>query len=327
MSRTSMTGPIRPALAVLVVLLAASPAAPTTVCDTTSGRVLFTPTVDPSALNGFLAFLGNQTITPPTAPLVIPGLCTDHQIAINTGVSHLPFGSSTFMVTPSLGQIRVDLNLPGPYNIGIDGSNYQQVHCSNSFPCNVTIPYINENGCDIESNIVRPVLGLLHAGASWDDIKATQIADTCVLPNCTAVNPLESSSVNLTNFQLHTGISCEVCLPAPLPHLCLDPCLGSVIDPLISNLVEPTIENAINGILKPKPDEGLLIDVFAWDITHDFFCLDIPEVTACKNRNPVAAAVGPRDHGVNALFYSLPMGVAGVLAFRLRRRSARKPPA
>jgi len=326
MSRVPMFRAMRPAFVGLTVLLGAATASPATVCDTDPGRVLFTPTVDPSALNSFLAFLGDQPFTPAPANLTIPGLCTDHQIGLNTGVTHLPFGTSTFTVTPSLGSIKVELNLPGPYNVGIDGSNYHQVNCD-SF-CVVTIPYIGEiNGCNIESDIVRPVLSLIHAGASWDEVKATQIADTCVLSNCTAVNPLESSSVDLTNFDIDlTGFgSCNVCLPF-FPDACLDPCQG--IDPLIANLIEPTLENTFNGFLVPKPGEGLLIDVFANDIVHDFFCLDIPEVTACKNRQPVQGVVrGPRDHGLNAIFYSLPIGVAGVLALRLRRRPGSRPPA
>ncbi len=320
MNRKLMFRAMRPAFAALTVLLGAAAPSAATVCDTTPGSVFFTPTVDPSALNGFLALLGNQPFTPPQAGVVIPGLCTDHQIALNTGVTHLPFGTSTFMVTPSLGSIRVDLNLPGPYNVGVDGSNYTQVNCDST--CVVFIPYIGEivNGCNIESDIVRPVLGLLQAGVTWDEVKATQIADTCVLPNCTAVNPLRSSTFNLTNFKVHFVGSCNLCLF----DACLDPCSG--IDSLIASPIESALETSFNGLLQPKPDEGLLIDVFAWDITHDFFCLDIPEVTACKNRTPVTGGGvvrGPRDHGLNAIFYSLPIGVAGVLALRLRRRGSR----
>jgi hypothetical protein len=327
MSRVPMSRVMRPAFVALIVLLGAAAPSTATVCSTTPGVVFFTPTVDPTALNGFLALLGNQPFNPPQANVVIPGLCVDHQIALNTGVTHLPFGTSTFTVTPALGSFRVDLDLPGPYNVGVDGSNYSQAPGTCSSICVVHIPYIGDiNGCNIESDIVRPVLGLLHASVTWDDVKATQIADTCVLPTCVAVNPLRSSTFTLANFKAHFIGSCNVCLPF-FPNACLDPCSG--IDSLIASPIQNALESSFNALLQPKPDEGLLIDVFANDIVHDFFCLDIPEVTACKNkRTPTLKGVvrGPRDHGLNAIFYSLPIGVAGVLAFRLRRRGS-KPPA
>lgn len=332
MSRVPMSRVMRPAFVALTVVLGvAAPAAALapTVCATTPGVVFFTPTVDPSALNGFLALLGNHPFNPPQAFVDIPGLCVTHEIALNTGVTHLPFGTSTFTVTPAFGSFRVDLDLPGPYNVGVDGSNYQQKPGSCSSSCVLHIPYLGDiNGCNVESDIVRPVLGLLHASVTWDDVKATQIADTCVLPTCVAVNPLRSSTFSLANFKAHFIGSCNVCLPLPPPlNACLDPCSG--IDSLIASPIENALESSFNALLMPNPNEGLLIDVFANDIVHDFFCLDIPEVTACKNRHtPTMKGVvrGPRDHGLNAIFYSLPIGVAGVLAFRLRRRGS-KPPA
>ena len=70
----------------------------------------------------------------------------------------------------------------------------------------------------------------------------SQVADTCVLGDCTAVHPLASSNTTLTNFNINAGLSCKVCLPDPFPHECFDACdsLNSVIE---SALV-PVLANA-----------------------------------------------------------------------------------
>jgi len=143
------------------------------------------------------------------------------------------------------------------------------------------------------------------------------------------VHPLESSRVTLTNFDVDlTGFgSCKVCLPDPFPSACFDPCQG--IDPVIEQLLEPVLESQISNAFVNRAGEGTLINVFSNQITKDFGCIPIPEVRNCRKGTGVAQAGlvrGPRDHGVNALFYSLPLGVAGVLALRLRRRAAPKVP-
>jgi len=190
----------------------------------------------------------------------------------------------------------------------------------------LSVPYLGEllNGCDFEAAIVRPIFGAFNASASWDDIHATQIADTCVLGDCKAVNPLSSSSVNLTSFSVNVAGSCQFCLPDPI-SLCFDPCDG--LDGLISPLVEGVLEDTVNGAIVKRDGSGLLINVFARQIVKDGGCQDIPEVKECKANPPVAGVIRtPRDHGLNALFYSLPIGLASVLALRLRRRSGSKVP-
>jgi len=317
----------RLAFAALIVVLGAAPGAPaTTVCDTDPARVFFTPTVDPTTLNKLLARLGSKSVKGKKANLEIPGLCIDYQIPLSTGTTTLPFGTSTFTVTPAFGSIRVDLDLPGPYNVGINGGAFKAINCDSS--CVLSVPYLGDllNGCDFEAAIVKPLFSAFNPNASWDEIKATQIADTCVLGDCTAVHPLSSSSVNLTNFDVDlTGFgSCEICLPDPI-SICFDPCQG--LDPLISPLVEGVLEDTVNGALIKKDGSGTLIDVFGKQIIKDGGCQDIPEVKDCKAHQPIAGVIHtPRDHGLNAIFYSLPMGVAGVLALRLRRRS-KAPPA
>ena len=251
----------------------------------------------------------------------------DHQIPIATGVTSLPLGDAPFTVTPALGTLTVGLDLQGPFEVGIDGGRYRPVNCDSA--CQIDIPYVGQilNGCEIESSIVKPVLSALHASASWDDIKVSQVADTCVLGDCTAVHPLESSSASFTNFNVDlTGFgSCQFCLPDPFPRECLDPCDG--IDPLIESLLRPVLEDQVNQAFIKNDGGGTLIDVFSNQIVKDFGCVPIPEVRNCKKASPVAGAVrSPRDYGLNALFYSLPLGVAGVLSLRLRRRSGPKAP-
>jgi hypothetical protein len=317
----------RHAVAAFVLLLGAAPAvrAADTVCDTDPARVLFTPTVDPTKLNAFLTKLGDKPVHPKGSNLTIGGLCIDYQIPISTGVTTLPFGSSTFSVTPALGSLRVDLDLPGPYEVGVNGGNFHAINCDSS--CVLSIPYLGEliNGCDVEADIMGGFFGAFNANVSWDEIQATQVADTCVLGDCTAVHPLASSSVNLTNFDVDaTGFgSCQICLPDPFG--CFDPC--EFLDPLIEDLLEPVLEDAVNGALVKRDGTGVLINVFSRQIIKDGGCMNIPEVKECKANQPVAGAVRtPRDQGLNALFYSLPLGVAGVLALRMRRRSGPKVP-
>ena len=329
MTRRSAGG-LALAASFVVFTLGAAPARATTPCDTDPARVLFQPTVDPTLLNKVLSRLGDKQVRTPNVNLTISGLCVDHQIPIETGVTTLPFGQAPFTVTPALGSLRVDLDLPGPYEVGVNGGRYKAVNCSSS--CVIDVPYLGEifNGCDIESAIVKPVLGVLNANVSWDDIHVSQVAATCVLGDCTAVHPLASSSLSLTNFDINlvAGGSCEVFLdfPDPIPDIGpFDICAG--IDSLIAGLIEPALEDQFNAIFVKKDGGGLLIDVFSNQITKDFGCVPIPEVRACKKGSPVAGTLpGPRDHGLNALFYALPIGVAGVLTFRLRRRPPLEPP-
>jgi hypothetical protein len=327
MSRRSASGL---GLAVSLVLGLAPAAQAATLCDTDPKAVPFEATVDPEALNKLLARLGDKNVSTPNVNLTLPGLCVDHQIPISTGATTLPLGTAPFTVTPALGTIQVDLTLSGPFEIGIDGGRYRAVNCDSS--CVIELPYVGEvfNGCDIESGLVKPVLSVLSANVSWDDIQVSQVADTCVLGDCTAVHPLESSSISLTNFDvdLTAGGSCEVFLdfPDPLPDIGpFDVCAG--IDSEIADLLEPVLEDQFNGVFVKRDGGGLLIDVFSNQIVKDFGCVPIPEVRECKKASPVAGLVrSPRDYGLNALFYSLPLGVAGVLSLRLRRRSGRKAP-
>lgn len=314
----------------VVFTLCVAPAWATTQCDTDPAKVLFQPTVDPAKLNKLLSRLGDHKLRTPDVNLTLSGLCVDHQIPIATGITTLPFGQAPFTVTPALGRLRVDLDLPGPFEVGVDGGRYRAVNCSSS--CVIEVPYVGEvfNGCDIESAVVKPVLSVLNANVSWDDIQVSQVADTCVLGDCTAIHPLESSTVSLTNFDLDlvAGGSCEVFLdfPDPIPDIGpFDICAG--IDSEIAGLIESALEDQLKGVFVKKDGGGLLIDVFSNQIIKDFGCVPIPEVRDCKKGSPVAGAVSrPRDYGLNALFYSLPIGVAGALAFRLRRRPASKRP-
>jgi hypothetical protein len=318
------------ALAAAVAVLAPARAAQaTTACDTDPKRVLFQPTVDPTALNKLLARLGNKQVRTPNINFTLSGLCVDHQIPISTGVTSLPLGNTPFTVTPALGSITVGLDLQGPFEVGIDGGRYRAVNCDSS--CVIELPYVGEvfNGCDVESAIVKPVLSTLQANVSWDDIHVTQTADTCVLGDCTAVHPLESSTVSLTNFDVNliAGGSCRVFLdfPDPIPDIGpFDLCAG--IDSLIADELRPVLEDVFNGVFVKRDGGGLLIDVFSNQIVKDFGCIPIPEVRECRKASPVAGMVrSPRDYGLNALFYSVPLCVAGVLALRRRRAGPKAP--
>jgi hypothetical protein len=310
----------------LTLLLAPGSAMAQTPCDTDPNAVPFEATVDPTTLNNLLARLGNIDVRPPNASLTLGGVCVDHQVPVTLDLLALPVGQAPFTVTPSVGRLEVDLEIPGPFELRVDGGNYRAVNCDST--CVVEVPYVGTlfNGCSIEAGIVRPVLGLLDVSASWDDIRVTQVADTCVLGDCTAVHPLQSTQATLFGFDIDaTGFgSCGVCLdfPDPFPDPpCFDPCDG--IDPLLTGLVRPVLEDAVEGAFENRQGEGTLINVFSQQIVKDG-CADIPEVRDCKANLPPAAQVGlmrrPRDHGLNAALYSLPFMVAAGLSLRLRRR-------
>jgi hypothetical protein len=171
---------------------------------------------------------------------------------------------------------------------------------------------------------------VFNASASWDDIHITQTADTCVLGDCTAVHPLSSAQASITGFDVDaTGFGdCNVCIdfPDPVPDPpCLNVCSG--LDPLIEDLLQPEIESVLSDAFVNRRGEGQLIEVFSRQITKDFGCIDIPEVRECRGATGVAGLVrAPRDRGLSAALYALPLGVAGVLAMRLRRRAAKTPP-
>ena len=315
--------------AAALILAVAPPAHAQTVCDTDPNAVPFEPTVDPATLNRLLARLGQLDVATNPVNVTLSGLCVDHRLPIGLGPLGIPLGDAPFTVTPAPGSLRVDLELQGPFLFGVDGDTYQPVNCDSA--CVVELPYVGEvfDGCAIEAGIVGPLLSVFNASVSWDDIQVTQVADTCVLGDCTAVHPLESSQATLTGFDVDaTGFgSCNVCLdfPDPLPDPpCLNPCAG--IDPLIEDLLQPEIEDVIANAFVNRQGEGTLIQVFSRQIVKDFGCIDIPEVRECRGTVEVAGLVrAPRDHGLNAVLYSLPLGLAAVLALRLRRRGRRSP--
>ena len=321
----------RLALFAAVSLVGSIPAAQaqTTICDTDPNAVPFEATIDASRLNDLLARLGNVDAPPPSTPpaLTLPGVCVDHRIPITLPSLRLPVGESAdlFTVETSPGQVTAHLDLLAPFNFEIDGANYQAVNCDST--CVIEVPYLGEifDGCAIEAGAVGPVLGLLvDVGVSWDSTHVTQTADTCVLGDCTAVHPLTSTQVTLSNFDVDaTGFGdCGFCFPAPLDFLgCLNPCDG--IDGLLGSLTQPAVESMVEAAFGLPPAEGLLIRVFSRDIVRDG-CMDIPEVREC--RNPTSVETGqirsPRDHGLNGVLYSLPLAVALGLTVRLRRRGS-----
>jgi hypothetical protein len=321
---TGRIPPKRVALAAFLVLGLSTQASAQTQCDLDPQRVLFQATVDPTQINKLLQRLGDRNVNIGVVPVTLGGLCTDHQMSLRTGAVTLPFGNAPFVVTPSQGSIRVDLTLSGPFVFGLDGSTYRGVNCD-SF-CVIEVPYLGEffNGCDIEEFIVGPLLRTIDAGASFDDLNITQRADTCVLGDCTAVHPLESTNVDAVNFDVDlTGFgSCKVELdfPDPLPDLEFDPCQG--LDPLIESLLEPELESAIERVFVTRDGKGTLIQVFSFQITKDG-CADIPEVKNCKagQTAPIAGLTrAPRNPALSAALYLLPLGLVGGLVFRVRRR-------
>jgi hypothetical protein len=305
--------------AALVVAFASAAPAQTTICDTDPNAVPFEATVDPSGLNFLLSLLGNINVPPPNPPpaLDLQGICVTHRLPITLPSLVLPLASQAniFTVQTSLGRVQANLDLNSPFNLEIDGSNYQAVNCR----CEV--PYVGQFPCDIEAGIVGPLLGLVvDVGMSWDALHVSQVADTCVLGDCTPVHPLTSTDVTLTNFDVDaTGFgNCGFCFPAPIDFLgCINPCDG--FDPLITSLVRPAVEGAVESVFGVPP--GLLIGVFSQDIIMDG-CAEIPEVRECKN--PTTPATGqirePRDYGVNWALYSLPLVFSVGLTLRLRRR-------
>jgi hypothetical protein len=326
----------RPPFAVLAaglaVVMSGAPAAhaQTTVCDTDPAAVPFEPTVNPDALNALLARLGEIDAATNPVNVTLSGVCVDHRLPVRLGPLGIPLGDAPFTVTPAPGSIRVDLELQGPFVVGVDGDAYQAVNCDSA--CVVELPYVGEafDGCAIEAGMVGPLLSLFNASASWDDIQVSQTADTCVLGDCRAVHPLARTHASLTGFDVDaTGFgSCNVCidLPDPLPDPpCLNPCSG--LDPLIEDLLQPELESVVADAFVNRRNEGILIKVFSRQIVKDFGCIDIPEVRECRNAPDLAGVVrAPRDHGLNAVLYSLPLGVAGVLALRLRRRTSKTAP-
>jgi hypothetical protein len=195
------------------------------------------------------------------------------------------------------------------------------------------LPYLGEivNVCDLEEGVVGPIVGTLDASATLGDVTLTQVADTCVLGDCTAVHPLETSDATIGNFDvdLLSGGSCDVCelLPDAFDFLCfpfggsLDPC--AALDGLIASALKPVLENAIANALIVGGN-GILIEVFHSEIVADFFgCVPIPEVQQCLAQQPdTADDLGPTNRGLNALLYMLPLALAAGLAFRIRRRAS-----
>jgi hypothetical protein len=318
----------------LVAVSAPGAHAQTTVCDTDPNAVPFEATVDASGLNGLLALLGNITVPPPSPPpaLSLGGVCVTHKLPITMPTLTLPLasGGNLFTVETDPGQVRAILDLRSPFEFGIDGSDYQAVDCKSL--CVIEVPYIGTifNGCTVEETLVGPLLGLIvDVGVSWDSLRVTQTADTCVLGDCTPVHPLASTQASLAGFDVDaTGFGdCGFCLDFPEPFdfldVCFNPCDG--IDGILTDLIRPVVEGAVEGVFGVPPNQGLLIQLFSLDIVTDG-CADIPEVRDCKNRTQSAGLVRrPRDYGLNWALYSLPLVFSVGLTLRLRRRGLEPP--
>jgi len=313
-------------LLLLGLFLWAPAARATTQCDTDATAEPFEATVDEGAINALIASLDPPVIDLSDGfNLDFDGLCTDHRVNLFASLFAIPIDGAPFQVTPSLGSIVVQLFM-GPFTTAIGTRNYTGINCSSW--CVVEIPYVGGifNGCDIESAIVGLVVDDQVASASWTDTNVIQIADTCVLTgDCTAIHPLETTDVDLVGFDVDaTGFGdCEVCIdfPDPIPDPpCLDPCAG--LDPLIELALEPLFENALEAGF--SSGDGILIQIFSLQITKDFFgCFDDPAVRDCKRANSMAGLTGG-GRTFNAVFYLLPLALAGGLAFRLRRRGRRR---
>lgn len=319
-----MTGNVSPrrvlALAAVMALALNTQASADTQCDADPNAVFFEPTVDATVVNNLLARLGSLDVNVGSVPLRVDGICVDHQIALNTGFSQVPVSDAPVTTTPRLGSLNVMLDIMGPFNFGIDGSQYTAIGCASG--CRVEIPYIGEvfDACAIEAGLAAPVFGLLQANVGFDDIRVSQTADTCVLGDCTAIHPEESTSANIFNFNVDVVGSCNISIdfPDPFPDPpSLDICAG--IDGIIEDLVEPELEDAIADAFVNRDGEGILIQVFSRQIVKDG-CANIPEVKECKDSQTAGLLRGPRNPLLNAALYLLPLGLVGGLALRVRRR-------
>ena len=117
-------------LLVLAVVTFAAPAQ-ATICDTAANRTDFEATVSDSLLNALLSSIGNQPINPSDGTIVsFDGLCVDHQFEAFAELFTIPLDGTPFEVQPSLGSIRVDLDLLGPFSAGVGIRNYQATNCA-----------------------------------------------------------------------------------------------------------------------------------------------------------------------------------------------------
>jgi hypothetical protein len=304
-----------------VVLIGATTSADT-VCDSDPNAKDFLATVNADGLNNLLAAIGASNVNIGGVPVQFDGLCTDHEITLNTGFLRLPIADAPFTVTPSTGSIRVDLFVPGPFELGFNGRSYRRVNCDSA--CVVEIPYIGEvlDGCAIEGGIVGPVVGLINASVGWDDLTVSQIGDTCVLGDCTAVHPEEFTNATIHGFDVDlTGFgSCEIVFPPPLDVIFppFDPCDG--FDGLIADLLEPTLEDKIGDAFVNNQGTGVLLQVFSFQIVRDG-CIPIKEVRDCRNAQPQGGLIrAPRNRFLNAALYLVPLGIVGGVALRSRWR-------
>jgi len=297
-----------------------------TQCDTAPGAVDFQAMVNPAPLNKLLASMGNQDVDLGGGVRIpFQGLCVRHEFVAYAELFSIPLSQAPFTVTTSPGAIEVDLSLLGPFSVGMGTRGYSYTSCD-SF-CVFEVPYLNYtfDGCAMEAGIVEPIVAGWNLSASWDDIQITQIADTCVLGDCSAIHPLEITTADVVNFDVSLLGSCNISLdfPDPIPDPpSLDIC--SAVNSLLASLTVGLLEGQLENIFVKPDGTGVLIDVFHRDIVKDG-CNDIPEVRACWN--PVAASTGqiraPKSRGFNMAFYAVPLALAFGLTLRLRRRSKR----
>jgi hypothetical protein len=287
----------------------------TTSCDTDPNAVPFEPTVTPALLNTFLKNNPNVAVSKPF-DINFGGVCVDHHLHMLMSAAAATQNSS-FLVTPSPGALQVLLNL-GALSGTLAVQTYDSTGCATLCP---------QFLCDTEESLLRTVVEGADGTVSASSVQITQTADICVLGDCTAVHPLDSTFASMNGFRMELFGSCNHCVdPCPFfsCEICVNPCSG--LDSAITGFTNWLVD--ISGLLAKamvNPDgSGTLIDIFSSGIVSDG-CLPISEVTECRRAGAQAPTLAglarpPKGRGASTVLYFVPLLVAVGAIVGLRRR-------
>jgi hypothetical protein len=289
----------------------------TTKCDTDPDAISYQPSVDPSLLNSVLNLLGEIDVDFTFGPGI--SLLFDHTLNLTVN-SAINLEGVDFLVTTGVGHIEVDLALPawaGDMTITIDHAPCR--NCDAEYNACCTYPFC-QVPCGIEWGLCEPVMLACQgeaagidflldgatAGVGFNSATVTQTADVCVLGNCEAIHPVESTDANMTGFHLRL-----------LPEgdlLGIGEWLNGVISSLLDwfGAIDSTIEDFFEG--------GALINPFARDIKNDG-CMPVQEVIDCRTGG-CSTVNQPREtmgRSANVVFYALPVAILfGLILWRRR---------
>ncbi len=345
-------------LIVAFIVLGTAQGGYATICDSDPDAVPYTPTVDPSLLNGVLNMLGE-------IPILIDvdrniNLLYDHTMVL-TMESNINLAGVDFLVTPGNGSIEVELSLPAwgaEMNIAMTHAPCRDCNAENN-SCTGDCDDDQDNCVnDCTSSSDFPCFGSrfccenIECGPEWVVCEGLCAAATAVCEVSYLACFAEKEGIDLLLDGTSAGLSYDSATVSQVADVCVTgECeavhplestdaafsgfylqlfsegdslgIGAWINGIISGMVNWLVDllDLVEKFFVNSDGEGMLINTFSKDIKQDG-CAPAPAVKECRGG---ACSISTKPdvsarQGGSLLLYSLPILVTtGLILWRRRR--------